>query len=298
LYEWAGGRMNGPVEIGDVSPRRYFAIVAVVLGLLFAFVAGDDDSGPALLTSLLLWQLQSIAPMVLLLAAHVVWLRLWSFEALGPWLQLAISGITGALLFAPFAVLLDRVLEGDRAPFTVATVMAEAWNITPPITLSWLAINAPFVLGLRLRRSERSVDSPAPGSQDNPVRADQLEAGASPGIAASSASAVPAFMQLVPDTARGKLLYLQAELHYLAVVTDRGRSLILYNLRDAVDELEPASGLLTHRSYWIAYEAIAALQRRGRQGVIVAINGDEIPVSRRRIARVNAALETPRGLVA
>ncbi len=281
--------MNGPFDIGDVSPRRYFAVAAVVLGLLFAFIAGDDESPALLLQSLTLWLAQACIPMVLLLAAHIAWLRLSFFEALSPWFQLLISGLTGSILFAPAAAALDQFLEPGSSPLSWVTVIEEALNIAPPITLAWIALNAPFVLGLRLTNTgaeRRRPDDAGEGAVRMPGLAS--EAGLRSGLEPVANDSAPAFMDLVAPSIRGRLIYLQAELHYLAVVTERGRSLILYNLRDAVAELPEDSGLLTHRSYWVARQAVTAYRRRGRQGVLTMENGDEVPVSRRRITDVQA----------
>ncbi len=300
--------MNGPFDIGDVSPRRYFAIVAIVLGLLFAFVAGDDDSGAELLESLVLWQLQSIAPMLLLLASHMAWSWLPLFDRQGPWLQLLISGLSGALLFSPLAALLDYHLEDSQAAFGVAVIVNEAVSIAPPITLAWIAINAPFVLGLRLTNTGRSAVQPsadAPGvgragdqraadANRPPDEAEDYGDGAAlqPQPPRPDYSQLP-FMRLVAPSLRGRVIYLQAELHYLAVVTEFGRSLILYNLRDAVDELAGTErGLLTHRSFWVAMRSIRSFRRRGRQGVLQMENDDEVPVSRRRISALGAVFDT------
>jgi hypothetical protein len=266
--------MNGPVEIGDLSPRRYFAAVAVVLGLLFAFIGGDAQSDAGLALRLFQWQLQSCLPMALLLFAHLLWSRSRWFECRGPWTQLLLSGISGSLLFTPVALMLDAWLLGEgRDALRWCGLADEFLALGPPVTLAWIAVNAPFVLGLRLRLHPEQ-DSLADSTM----------------VGAEHETPLPAFMQLVPKSARGPILYLQAELHYLAVVTERGRSLILYNLRDAADELAKVAGLQTHRSFWVALDRVDRFQRRGRQGVLIMQNGDEIPVSRRRIAAVTAAL--------
>ena len=83
---------------------------------------------------------------------------------------------------------------------------------------------------------------------------------------------------------------LKSELHYLQVVTDSGSALILYNLSDAVAQMPPALGMTVHRSYWVAFDAIEAFNRRGRQGELRLVNGERVPVSRNRLAEVEQAL--------
>ncbi|MEM6484931.1 MAG: LytTR family DNA-binding domain-containing protein [Pseudomonadota bacterium] len=293
--------MKETFDIGDVSPRRYFAIVAVVLGLLFAFVAGDDDSGLDLISSLVLWQIQSLIPMLLLLATHMTLSRIAFFERRGTWERLLISGVVGALLFSPFATLFDQFLGGDERPFSLVAIADEAWNITPPITLAWIAINAPFVLGLRLTNTGMPGGIEARGLANGPCG----EAGDLPEVSTTKESGglelaecddlataeAPTFMRLVAPKLQGRVLYLQAELHYLAVVTDSGRSLVLYSLRDAVAESAGIDGFWTHRSFWVARSAVHSFRRRGRQGLIRIENGDDVPVSRRRLPELQALLE-------
>lgn len=263
--------MNGLVEIGDVSPRRYFAVLAVVLGLLFAMVGGDDESAAAVLRSIVQWQLQSCVPMAMLLLAHVMCARLSAFDKLGAWLKLVVSGVAGAALFAPAALALDVYVFAEVGEkFSLSEVLDEFLNIAPPITLSWLAMNAPFVLGFRLRARD---DQPSAKAVESP-----------------KVGPVSGFRSMIPAADHSPVILLQAELHYLAVVTEQGRSLVLYNLRDAVAELESVEGFQTHRSFWVNLAYVEKFRREGRQGLLIMKNGDQVPVSRRRIAELKKAL--------
>ncbi len=259
--------MSGPLEVGDLSPRKYFFAIAVALGLIFALI--DDGGGRSLPVNLLLWQLQSCIPMALLLAAHLSLSRLRSFEHRGPWTQLLLSGLAGSALFAAPALLLDVAWFGDGSEvFTAGELLNEFLNMAPPVTLTWIAINAPFVLGLRLRAQGSEASLPAQGD------------------GSEASGKATGFMGLLPRELRGPVLYLQAELHYLAVVTERGRGLVLYNLRDAIFELADTPGLQTHRSFWVAIAAVESFRRDGRQGRLLLSNGDAVPVSRRRLGEV------------
>lgn len=273
--------MSGRIEIGDLSPRRYFAVLALVLGLLFALIGGEDDDGISLLRSIVQWQLQSCVPMALLLLTHIQCSKLNVFDRLGPWSQLMISGVLGAALFAPFALALDIHLFSTTAEgFNGRELFDEFLNLAPPVVLTWVAINAPFILGFRLRAS--AADATAV-----PSRSD------SGGIAEHQAlpppDSSPAFLMMVAPEDRGPVIYLQAELHYLAVITQQRRSLILYNLRDAIGEMN-VTGLQTHRSFWVNLAAVETYKRSGRQGTLTMKNGDQVPVSRRRITAVEKAL--------
>jgi hypothetical protein len=256
--------MNGQFDLGEVTPLRYFAAIAVVVGLLFAFITGGGDSAPLPLR-LLQWQLQSCLPMALMVSSQLLLARLPAFERINTWWQLALSGLMGATLFTPLALGIDAWLLGD--PINWAELADEFLGVVPPVVICWLAINAPWVLGFRLQVMPADAGSAGQAPPEPPQ---------------------PGFMTLVPAPVRGELLYLEAELHYVAVVTSRGRALILYNLRDAIDELAAWPGVHPHRSYWVSAAQVTGLHRRGRQGVLHISNGDQVPVSRRNLAQVQA----------
>ena len=76
---------------------------------------------------------------------------------------------------------------------------------------------------------------------------------------------------------------LKAELHYLEVITDKGKALILYNLKDAMSELDHLDGFQPHRSFWVSAKHVERFEPKGRQGVLHLEGGLKVPVSRRRM---------------
>jgi len=260
--------MNGHFEIGGVTPRRYFFSIAIVLGRLFALTSGDQ--GKPQIVNLVQWQLQTLLPMALLIGTHIVLLNSAHFAGLNSWLALTISGVVGASMFAPLALTIDFWLEpGFEATF-LEELQDEWLSVTPPVVICWLALNTPWLLGYRI---EKSTDTNSRSAVEGHSAADRVE-----------------FMTLLPPEKQGRLLLLKSELHYLQVVTDQGSALILYNLGDAIDQLPPAQGLMVHRSYWVAYDAIEELIRQGRQGELKLCNGQSVPVSRNRLQAVTNSL--------
>lgn len=81
----------------------------------------------------------------------------------------------------------------------------------------------------------------------------------------------------------GELIYLKSELHYLLVVGTAGKDLILYNLRDAIEDIPVDMGARVHRCYWVNYSPIRKVIKTGRQAQIVMSNAAKIPVSRNNI---------------
>ena len=87
------------------------------------------------------------------------------------------------------------------------------------------------------------------------------------------------FMRRLPIELRGPLVRIEAQDHYLNVVTARGSTLILTRLGDAISELSD-KGLQVHRSHWIAEQAVAKHRREGGRDVLVMADGEDMPVSR------------------
>ena len=95
--------------------------------------------------------------------------------------------------------------------------------------------------------------------------------------------AAPArFLDRLPPRLRGATLHaVQAEDHYLRLHTDRGSDLILMRLSDAVAELEGLEGAQTHRSWWVARDAVRDVKRNDGRAVLTLEGGVIAPVSRR-----------------
>lgn len=99
--------------------------------------------------------------------------------------------------------------------------------------------------------------------------------------AAPAGAAPPRFLDRLPLKLKGAAIYaVEAEDHYLRVHTDRGSDLILMRLGDAIGELEGIEGAQTHRSWWVAKEAVVDVARGDGRATFVLRNGVQAPVSR------------------
>lgn len=86
-----------------------------------------------------------------------------------------------------------------------------------------------------------------------------------------------------------RLIAVEAHDHYLRVHTDAGQELLTLRFADALSELSGAHGFQTHRSWWVASEAIEAVRWRRGAGEI-RLPGDLVaPVSRRHAPVLRAA---------
>ena len=85
------------------------------------------------------------------------------------------------------------------------------------------------------------------------------------------------------------LIGVEAEDHYLRVHTDAGDELITARFGDALAELARAPGFQTHRSWWVAAEAIDTVRWRRGRGEATLKCGLIVPVSRSNAAPLKAA---------
>jgi hypothetical protein len=121
-------------------------------------------------------------------------------------------------------------------------------------------------------------------------------AGAVATAAAQPSSAnvsAPPILSRVPLPQRGRLLALVVEDHYVDIVTDKGKALVLMRLADAMREAAGVPGLQIHRSHWVARDAVVKAHRADGKLSLELSNGQRLPVSRGFLPAVKEA-----GLVA
>ncbi|QQR38807.1 LytTR family DNA-binding domain-containing protein [Devosia rhizoryzae] len=99
----------------------------------------------------------------------------------------------------------------------------------------------------------------------------------------------PALLDRLPRPQRGRLLHIAVSDHYVDVTTDRGTTLVLMRLSDAIREATPVVGLQVHRSHWVALDAVRRSLRQGSKPMLELENGTLVPVSRSYAEAVKAA---------
>jgi DNA-binding LytR/AlgR family response regulator len=95
-----------------------------------------------------------------------------------------------------------------------------------------------------------------------------------------SPSAPPAILERIPLHQRSALVALIVEDHYVDIVTERGKTLVLMRLADAIRETGDVPGLQIHRSHWVARAAVVRAHRRDNKVILELSNGMHLPVSR------------------
>jgi hypothetical protein len=175
----------------------------------------------------------------------------------GFWRRLAVTCLVMTLPVALLVLLVGRLLVGSAfQPFNYITFLEflfQVWVICVPV----MALRA-----LAWRRAPARVETRVI-------------------VAPPLPEAEAAFRQRLSAKRRAaRLIAVEAEDHYLRVHTDAGDELVTAKFADALAELAGAHGFQTHRSWWVAADAIETVAwRRGAGEARLA--GDLVaPVSR------------------
>lgn len=96
-------------------------------------------------------------------------------------------------------------------------------------------------------------------------------------------------MDRLPIGFIGPIIALQSEDHYVRVHSKDHSEMLLMRLSDAIAEMDGVEGLQTHRSWWVASNAVQRAIRDGRNVSLLLDNGEKVPVSRGNMASVRAA---------
>lgn len=196
------------------------------------------------------------------------------------WLPVMIIGASWGHVCAQ---VIERWIDFDRKPWLGALVLTAAMSV--PLTVIvwgytvWLFEQGrhPEVARLIYFFLPVTVVTGAMSAlniflQRQPVQTHAAVAGAAPAR----------FLDRLPPRLRGAAIRaVESEDHYLRIHTDRGSDLILMRLSDALVELEGLEGAQTHRSWWVARDAVREVSRGEGRATLTLDDGLEAPVSRR-----------------
>lgn len=200
--------------------------------------------------------------------------------------------VGGGLWGHACSLMLDRIVALDERPWLSVVLLTAVisgplsvvvWAVTGPalnggmMPLSHLPMIAFYVVTITAAISAVNVFV----TRARPVQTH------APGPVDRTASRFP---ERLPARLRGAAIRaVQAEDHYLRIHTDRGSDLILMRLSDALEELQGLEGAQTHRSWWVAREAVRDVGRSDGRAVLTLEGGLTAPVSRRYARALRAA---------
>lgn len=188
--------------------------------------------------------------------------------------------LAGAVVGTGVTHLIGREGRADNHPWLYGALTVVL--VTAPFTgVVWFVSEALFNRGLRLETLPRyllpvGIVTVAMTILNFLVQRRPIETHAAP-IGAPK----PRFLDRLPSKLRGAELHaVEAQDHYLRLHTSRGQDLILMRLSDAIAELEGIEGAQTHRSWWVAKEAVEDARRGDGRAILSLKGGVEAPVSR------------------
>lgn len=309
-------------ELRGTSVFGHLMGVALVIVVMLALNEPAHATGLNLFSSLAFFSLH------LFPATAAGWfISGWLFNSrvsrrVAPWVLLVIAGAITGLLLAPISVTLELlfgvldVSEPDArpVPMTLSDWLAELrdeFTEVPWTTaIAWPAMNALVIWRVGGSRAGNPADwrnedaspvrpsaSPHPpditDACDSTTRLfealpDQLE---SEPARPQSATEPSYFLDRLPRHLGRDIVYLEAQEHYLRVVTSRAEHLLLQGLTHAIAELERSGfdGIQIHRSVWVAWKHVEHVDARMNSLSVKLSNGNSVKLGRRRAKDVLAA---------
>lgn len=196
------------------------------------------------------------------------------------------GGVIGVAIDAAVRRRLDhfwgRLLLVSVAMTPPVTVLVGFTNhFTSPMRLTWSNVTQPAFQVFVVCFATMCLRQLAWAQADAPAVAPPSEPAGDP---------TEAFRRRLSAKRRAAGLFaVEAEDHYLRVHTDAGDELITARFGDALAELAAAPGFRTHRSWWVAADAIDEVTWLRGRGEARLKSGLTVPISRSNIAPLKAA---------
>lgn len=251
---------------------RFVAWFACGMGLLLTVFETKPYSDLPMWVAFPVWSAKLFAGIVILIGVAVagVIARLSM-----PW-PLICAVLLQPFLLAPFSLLLGLASGTDRlsnvfANGIIVSLADEAANLTLPAMVLSSALCSFAVWISSLLQANTDTISGAP--EDGRTR--------------------PSLRQVIPTLpARlgDDIVRVEAQDHYISVVTSSGQTTLKMSFSDCVDRLNEFSGAQCHRSHWVSFKHIKDIQRSGSAYTCILSDGTNIPVSRRRRSALKVAV--------
>lgn len=230
--------------------------------------------------SLVTWWLLAIGT-----AAARWFLRPWSPPE---WVSWLVGAIAGSLAARPLIYAIASVLR----PMMEAPILREMPPLAPTLAFfAYYVTNWSVVIIMWLAACWLADRWNPNSSQRSPTMTGEGPTEAGP---AGQAWENHGFLSRIPPSLGRTILALHSEDHYVRVYTDRGETLVLAAISDAIRAVEAAgtAGNRVHRSWWVATAAVARSEASGRKLAVHLSNGIEVPISQtyREVAKISGLI--------
>ena len=274
LREMTDNAVHGSPTAGVYSPatagfgarhRRSYAL-AIGIGLVMAIIAPLNTDYIAFWPRLAYWQILMVSGATIGLGVTEV-VELWGRLRRWPWIEVPVVGILIALPLTLIVMGGGAIFFGSSA--TSFLRFGYNFGVTALISVAVTALGHMINTGKDIEATALAAPAPTPAlvqiaPDDNPLPSDTR------------------FAERLPLHLRNQpIIALQAEDHYLRVHFAGGQStMILMRLSDAIAELPTNVGAQTHRSWWVAKNAVRAIKKADGRAILTLNDPLEAPVSR------------------
>ncbi|TQV82496.1 LytTR family transcriptional regulator [Exilibacterium tricleocarpae] len=279
-------RITNGTLLGVLPLGRTLPVAGVALVVLFVVLRPEASRGLDSVGRVLFWSLHISLGLCGVWCASLAIGRRWA-QRIPAVLAVLLTGMLGAALVAPaywgleqvFAVPSQAVPDDWLDRFAERGLWqglaAEYLEVVPLFVVTWLVMNLPLLVG------KPQLDDPPP-----PKGPDGNSAVAAPDQRQRDRDETLArFYASLPDVLGRDIVAVSSDLHYLHVYTALGKAIVLGNLGNLAEALAD-TGMLVHRSHWVAHAHLRQVQMAGNEGCCVMSNGLRIPISRRRRKQV------------
>jgi hypothetical protein len=306
-----------PPELRIPSPLVHLMGVAFVLIVTLALMEPASSAGLNLLSRMLFFSLH-LFPATIMAWVVSGWLfNLRASRRMSPWPLLVIAGAITGLLLAPISVTLELIFgvfdstdpQSRPLSFTVADWLNELKDEVKDVPLTtaivWPAMNAFVVWRVssgsdeaiingknKIQAAKSTIASQAHilsggSAERTDTRSVELDL---KGFSKQNISSKSSLLDRLPLRLGRDIVFLEAQEHYLRVVTSRGEHLLLQGFSHAVTEMEKNSfdGVQIHRSIWVAWRHIENIESRSGAMAVVLSTGITLQIGRRRAKTVLA----------
>lgn len=239
----------------SLRSRRFWTSLPFVVAILTVSAPFGTSTELNIAQRLVYWSSLSICAYLLAVLFGTP-ACIWAYRRRWDWpLSALVSGLAAAPPVAIFVFVVNTQVAEIKSDSAFSSLLAVCAIVT---------ISGAFIQYLHVQRTRPRPSSAAILTSPSDTR----------------------FVERLSPDIRGELLSLQAQDHYIEVVTENGKELILMRLADAAEELSAIDGRRVHRSWWVARDAVDRFEKEGAKASLILKDGRVLPVSRSKQAEI------------
>lgn len=240
-------------------------LAVATLGILAAVVTGPFDTFQSLTPPMLILYWSG----VILSSIYIATLVQEVIRPLMPhrssWQRIIAYSLGMGAVFSPLCYLWTWLI----VPPLDGTLMGFHWFVLNVVVVSFVvfAVRLIMLKRMTLAAFEASESGTMPANVEDRARA--------------------SLYRRIDPNDPGPILRIEAKDHFVTVVTPQDAYQLRLRFADAVEQMQGVDGIITHRSHWVAHDAVAGIHRENGRLFLRLTNCALVPVSR----KYRAALE-------